>query len=165
MLETAWLSNRAHAATLLDPAPRRFVYAKHLKIPAARTSTVIVNPNKQGRKLIAHHRYAVTIRLWVTYTPTNGTQRKIGLRGLTSPANTTTTTAKQPRSRRPTRGRPTTPEPRSPTALTQRAPSRHPTQRTVSKSVRADPSSAAEIKPSLLLARFFGLSPGMNAAI
>ena len=83
VLETAWLSNRAHAATLLDPAPRRFVYArKHLKIPAARTSTVIVNPNKQGRKLIAHHRYAVTIRLWVTYTPTNGTQRKIGLRGL-----------------------------------------------------------------------------------
>ena len=83
VLETAWLSNRAHAATLLDPAPRRFVYArKHLKIPAARTSTVIVNPNKQGQKLIAHHRYAVTIRLWVTYTPTNGTQRKIGLRGL-----------------------------------------------------------------------------------
>ena len=83
VLETAWLSNRAHAATLLDPAPRRFVYArKHLKIPAARTSTVIVNPDKQGRKLIAHHRYAVTIRLWVTYTPTNGTQRKIGLRGL-----------------------------------------------------------------------------------
>ena len=83
VLETAWLSNRAHAATLLDPAPGRFVYArKHLKIPAARTSTVIVNPNKQGRKLIAHHRYTVTIRLWVTYTPTNGTQRKIGLRGL-----------------------------------------------------------------------------------
>ena len=83
VLETAWLSNLAHAATLLDPAPGRFVYArKHLKIPAARTSTVIVNPNKQGRKLIAHHRYAVTIRLWVTYTPTNGTQRKIGLRGL-----------------------------------------------------------------------------------
>ena len=83
VLETAWLSNRAHAATLLDPAPRRFVYArKHLKIAAARTSTVTVNPNKQGRKLIAHHRYTVTIRLWVTYTPTNGTQRKIGLRGL-----------------------------------------------------------------------------------
>ena len=83
VLETAWLSNRAHAATLLDPAPGRFIYArKHLKIPAARTSTVIVNPNKQGRKLIAHHRYTVTIRLWVTYTPTNGTQRKIGLRGL-----------------------------------------------------------------------------------
>jgi hypothetical protein len=83
VLETAWLSNRAHAATLLDPAPGRFVYArKHLKIPAARTSTVTVTPNKQGRKLIARHRYAVTIRLWVTYTPTNGTQRKIGLRGL-----------------------------------------------------------------------------------
>jgi len=70
VLETAWLSNRAHAATLLDPAPGRFVFArKHLKI-------------RLGRKLIAHHRYTVTIRLWVTYTPVNGAQRKIGLRGL-----------------------------------------------------------------------------------
>jgi hypothetical protein len=81
--ETTWLDNFARAATLLQPAPRRFVFArKHLEVGGVRTMMVTVKPNKRGRKLIAHHRYAVVIRLWVSYTPANGTQRNIGLYGL-----------------------------------------------------------------------------------
>jgi hypothetical protein len=45
-------------------------------------SSLHVSPNKRGRKLMAHHRYQVVIRLWVSYAPTNGTQRDIGLDGL-----------------------------------------------------------------------------------
>jgi hypothetical protein len=52
---------------------------KHLNISAAGNDAVTVTPNKRGRKLIADHRYQVAIRLWVSYTPTNGTQRDIGL--------------------------------------------------------------------------------------
>jgi PKD repeat protein len=83
VLETAWLDNFAHATALLQPAPRRFVFArKHLAISAASVITVTVTPNKRGRQLIAHHRYPVVIRLWVSYTPTNGAQRDIGLYGI-----------------------------------------------------------------------------------
>jgi len=38
--------------------------------------------NAKGRRLIAHHRYAVLFRLWVTYTPTGGSQREVGVYGL-----------------------------------------------------------------------------------
>jgi FG-GAP repeat len=83
VLETAWLDNFAQAATLLQPAPGRFVFArKHLNITRARAMTVTVRPGKRGRKLIADHRYAVVIRLWVTYTPVHGVQRKIGFYGI-----------------------------------------------------------------------------------
>jgi hypothetical protein len=83
VMETAWLGNFAHTTALLGPAKARFVFArKHLNISAAGNDAVIVAPNKRGRMLIAHHRYQVVIRLWVSYTPTNGTQRDIGLDGL-----------------------------------------------------------------------------------
>ena len=83
MLETAWLDNFAHVAVLLQPARGRFVFArKPLRISKAGVIAVTVLPNGQGRKLIAHHRYAVVIRLWVSYTPTGGTQRNIGLYGV-----------------------------------------------------------------------------------
>jgi hypothetical protein len=83
VLETAWLSNFAHTATLLQPAPGRFVFArKHLRVSGAGAIAVTVTPNTRGKKLIAHHRYSVVIRLWVSYTPANGTQRDIGLYGL-----------------------------------------------------------------------------------
>jgi hypothetical protein len=86
VLETAWLDNFARAATLLGPAPSRFVFARqHLQVSGAGTVAVTVAPNQRGRRLIAHHRYAVVIRLWVSYTPTNGTQHNIGLHHLLIP--------------------------------------------------------------------------------
>ncbi len=49
VLETAWLDNFAHAAVLLQPAARRFVFArKHLRIPKAGVITVTVVPNRQA---------------------------------------------------------------------------------------------------------------------
>ena len=44
--------------------------------------SIPVNPNAPGRHLVAHHRYRVTLRLWVTYTPTGGQPRSIGTYGL-----------------------------------------------------------------------------------
>jgi hypothetical protein len=83
VLETAWLDNFAHASALLQPAPGRFVFARErLTISGAGVITVIVTPNKRGQELIAHHRYPVVIRLWVSFTPTNGKQRDIGLYGI-----------------------------------------------------------------------------------
>ncbi|HXO06807.1 MAG TPA: hypothetical protein VN880_02175, partial [Solirubrobacteraceae bacterium] len=79
VLETAWLDNFAHTAGLLQPAPRRFVFArKHLTVAGARSVRVTVAPNKRGRRLVARHRYRVTLRLWISFTPINGTQRDTG---------------------------------------------------------------------------------------
>jgi hypothetical protein len=83
VMETAWLDNFARDAVPLQPAPRRFVFArKHLRVRRAGTVRATVKPGPRGRRLIAHHRYAVVIRLWVSYTPTDGTQRNVGLYGL-----------------------------------------------------------------------------------
>ena len=61
VLETAWRDNFAHAAVLLQPAPRRFVFARqHLRASHAGTVSVTIDAGKHGRNLIAHHRYAVT---------------------------------------------------------------------------------------------------------
>jgi hypothetical protein len=46
---------------------------------------IVVSPNAQGRLLVARHRYRVTLRLWVSYTPTGGHQRDIGYYGLHLP--------------------------------------------------------------------------------
>src|SRR5262249_38377743 len=83
VLETAWLNNFARTARLLAPAPRRFVFSrKHVRVHAASTITMAGLPNPRGRRLIAHHRYPIRIRLWVSYTPTGGTQRDIGIYGV-----------------------------------------------------------------------------------
>jgi len=83
VLETAWNDNFARSAALLGPAPRRFVFArKHLRASGAGATRVTVAPNTRGKRLVAGHRYAVLIRLWVSYTPTDGTQRDIGLYGV-----------------------------------------------------------------------------------
>lgn len=83
VLETAWRDNFARTAALLQPAPRRFVFArKHLTISTAGAINVTVLPNRQGKRLIARPRYPILIRLWVSYTPTRGTQRDIGLYGV-----------------------------------------------------------------------------------
>ena len=83
ILETAWLDNFAQAATLLNPAPRRFVFARaHRGHTHGATVRITIKPNRRGKRLVTHHRYAVTIRLWVSYTPRHGSQRNVGIYGL-----------------------------------------------------------------------------------
>ena len=83
VLETAWRDNFASTATLLAPAPRRFVFARaHLDVSSAGAIVVTVAPNRRGKQLVARHRRQIVIRLWVSYTPADGTQRNIGRDGL-----------------------------------------------------------------------------------
>ena len=86
ILVTAWNDNLAHTATLLNPAPGRFVFAR-AKATTSKPTTlrILVHPNAKGRSLVEHHRYRVTLRLWVTYTPTHGRPRSIGYYGLHLP--------------------------------------------------------------------------------
>ena len=86
VLETAWKDNLASAAVLLQPAARRFVIARaHKTAPDATTLKLRVTPNKHGKRLVRHHGYRVTLRLWVSYTPTGGRFRKRGFYGLQLP--------------------------------------------------------------------------------
>jgi hypothetical protein len=104
VLETAWKDNRAFGATssagefvgreltvkhraqsapVLQPARGRFVFArKRLSVKRKETVQVRVDPNKIGRKLVRHHTYGVTIRLWVTFTPVGGKTASVGYYGL-----------------------------------------------------------------------------------
>lgn len=86
VLETAWNDNLAHAASLLLPAAKRFVFAhENLQAGRAGTITIKVPPNTRGRQLVVHHRYRVVLRLWVAHTPVNGRPRQAGLPGLHLP--------------------------------------------------------------------------------
>jgi hypothetical protein len=79
VLVTAWNNNLATTARLLNPAPHRFVYARaHGSANQARTLKITVRPNARGRRLVAHHTYPVTLRVWISYTPRGGHQRNIG---------------------------------------------------------------------------------------
>ena len=85
VLATAWNDNLASAAVLLKPARHRFVFAR-AHVPAARhTLKVTVTPNQRGRLLVAHPRYRIVLRLWVSYTPYGGRYRTIGYLGLHLP--------------------------------------------------------------------------------
>ncbi len=76
VLETAWNDNFAQAAVLLQPARRRFVFARsRATAHHAGRLRVRVIPYARGRRLLAHHRYRVTLRLWVTFTPIGGATR------------------------------------------------------------------------------------------
>ena len=94
VLETAWIDNYARSTkrhrqasrVLLQPAPERFVFARaHVTAHKEGAITVTVKPNSAGRKLLAHYRYQPVIRLWVSFTPTGGTQRDHGFYGLLLP--------------------------------------------------------------------------------
>jgi hypothetical protein len=86
VLITAWKDNFASAARLLNPAPGRFVFARaHATAKRANTLRIVIKPNALGQRLVAHHRYRVTLRLWISYTPTHGLQRDIGYYGLHLP--------------------------------------------------------------------------------
>jgi hypothetical protein len=90
VLVTAWDSNlaanMAAAASLLEPAPGRFVFARAHQQPNHHgTVRLHVPPNGRGRRLVHHHRHEITLRLWVSYTPRGGITRGAGLYGLTLP--------------------------------------------------------------------------------
>jgi hypothetical protein len=86
VLATAWNDNPARASVHLRPAPRRFVYARaHATARRAITLHLEVTPNARGRRLVRHHSYRVTLRLWVSYTPTGGRPRSTGFYGLHIP--------------------------------------------------------------------------------
>jgi hypothetical protein len=106
VLETAWLDNfaaaTAGAARLLPPAPRRFVYSRvHIQRQHGGSFSVTVMPNPKGAALVASHRYRVTLRLWISYTPVGGTQRDKGFYGLHIPATGQLSYTKPPRVDRP----------------------------------------------------------------
>jgi uncharacterized delta-60 repeat protein len=83
VMETAWDTDRAFAAALLQPAPDRFVFARGHFVAADRGAiNATVPPNAAGRELVKHHRYRIVLRLWVTFTPVNGRPRSIGTYGL-----------------------------------------------------------------------------------
>jgi hypothetical protein len=86
VLETAWNDNLERAAVLLRPATRRFVYAR---VGTTATAGGVVHlhvaPNARGTRLVGHRTYQVTLRLWVTYTPSGGRARSIGFYGLHLP--------------------------------------------------------------------------------
>jgi hypothetical protein len=86
ILVTAWEDNLAHIVKLLNPAPGRFAFARAKALGTGPgTLRIPVHPNAKGRRLVEHHRYRVTLRLWVTYTPSNGRSRSIGYYGLHLP--------------------------------------------------------------------------------
>jgi hypothetical protein len=86
LMVTAWKDNVARSALVLQPAPGRFVFARaHATAKRAMTIRIVVKPNRRGRQLVAHHRYRITLRLWISYTPTHGRQRDIGYYGLHLP--------------------------------------------------------------------------------
>ena len=85
IMETAWDDNVATAASAypLKPAPRRFVIArKRVETLQAGPLRLLVTLNHAGTHLLHHHRYRIPFRLWVSYTPTNGRQRNIGIYAL-----------------------------------------------------------------------------------
>lgn len=87
VLETVWNDNFAHAAVLLRPAPGRFVFArKRIRTTVPGPVHVTIVPNHIGKLLVAHHRYRVVLRLWVSYTPLGRQSHSIGFYGLHLPA-------------------------------------------------------------------------------
>jgi hypothetical protein len=71
---------------VLQPALGRFVFARaHARATKASTLRILVTPNAQGRRLVAHHRYHVTLRVWISFTPNGGRHRNIGIYGIKLP--------------------------------------------------------------------------------
>jgi hypothetical protein len=97
ILVTAWKDNFTpgfHPAAdigppkpvLLQPAAGRFVFARaHKTFGSGGTYQILVTPNAAGRRLVMHHRYRVTLRLWISYTPWGGHPGKLGYYGLHLP--------------------------------------------------------------------------------
>ena len=85
VLVTAWKDNLLHATRIGRSAGRFIVAATHLVARGATTLNVHLTPNRSGEQLIAHHRYRVTLRLWISYAPTGGTAHAQRVSGLHLP--------------------------------------------------------------------------------
>jgi hypothetical protein len=84
-LVTAWDDNVASTAAL-QPATGRFKIS-HVDTRAKHAETIAIKttPNAVGRRLIRNHTYRITLRLYVTFTPTGGSARSKGFGGLHLP--------------------------------------------------------------------------------
>jgi streptogramin lyase len=91
VIETAWDDNlvsglpltAAARATALEPASGRFVFARASSpVASGGTASFTIAPNAVGHELVRRHRYRVTLRLWVEYTPVGGRPQTIGYYGL-----------------------------------------------------------------------------------
>ncbi len=83
VMESAWKDNFARGAALLQPGARRFVFARALRrVTRGGTVRIKVGPNARGRDLVRHHAYPVTLRLWISFTPTGGLRHNIGFWNL-----------------------------------------------------------------------------------
>jgi hypothetical protein len=86
VLETAWHNQRAATAVALPSARRQFIYAgAHHAATKAGTVRITLKPTARDRRLLRRHKYKLTLRLSVTYTPTSGMSRTRGLKGLHLP--------------------------------------------------------------------------------
>ena len=105
VLETAWKNNFATVA-LLQPATRRFVFARaHIRASRSGTLHVVVNPNARGALVLFHHRYRVTLRLWVTSHQPGVALAALAFTGsgfqlVSTPTRTATARPEQPAERR-----------------------------------------------------------------
>ena len=84
VLETAWRSNEVvRDTTLLQPAVHRFVFARaHVRTSHGGKIVLGLRPDRRGIDLVKNHHYVVQIRLWITFTPKDGTPRSRGFYGL-----------------------------------------------------------------------------------
>ena len=86
VLATARKDNFGRTAKLRS-ARGRFVFARASNRFHGSTSIhLVARANKRGMLLLRHPAYRVTLRLWVTFTPTGGKPRSIGFFGLHPPA-------------------------------------------------------------------------------
>lgn len=83
VLVSAWNDNIAGEARVLNPGPGRFVVGRaSTNTKKAGVLTLRVRPTAQGKHLIAHPAYPVTLRLWVSYIPLYAFQINRGDYGL-----------------------------------------------------------------------------------
>jgi hypothetical protein len=82
VLESASKHLLAGTASAIKPADGRFAVArKHLVLSEGGLVEFTIQPNAKVRQRLAGRRLA-NVRLWVSYTPTGGTERTLGIYGL-----------------------------------------------------------------------------------
>jgi hypothetical protein len=87
---SAWKDDLATAARVLSPAPGRFVYARASKTAnGSGTLSFQIKPTPQGRKLLEHHTFPVTLRPWVSYIPLYSFQTDTGYYDVRPGGNST----------------------------------------------------------------------------
>jgi hypothetical protein len=68
---------------VLEPAAHRFVFSRQrLTVRAAGVYRIRTQPDARGALLVRHHRYPVTLRLWVTFHAPGGRPQSRGIDGL-----------------------------------------------------------------------------------